>query len=68
MDDLELATAELPEAIREWLTLQPAVVVYLEQIGNDRVLMRRVPDLDPALLARVRVTIAKYREALMNLT
>jgi hypothetical protein len=68
MDDLELTTAELPEAMRAWLESQPAVVVSVERAGSDRVVVRPLAGIDPALLARVRVTIAKYREALMNLT
>ncbi|HEX9374427.1 MAG TPA: hypothetical protein VF897_25655 [Roseiflexaceae bacterium] len=68
MDDLELPTAELPEAMRAWLTAQPAIIVSVEQLGPDRVLVRPLPEIDPALVARARVTLAKYREALMNLT
>jgi len=68
MDDLELPTAELPEAMRAWLTAQPAIIVSVEQLGSDRILVRPLPEIDPALVARARVTLAKYREALMNLT
>lgn len=68
MDDLELSAAELPEAVRAWLEEQPAVVVSIERIGPNRVLLRPLPDVAPELLARARVTMAKYREALMNLT
>jgi hypothetical protein len=68
MDDLELSTAELPEAMRAWLEAQPAILIVVERIGPDRVLLRRLPDVDPQLVARARVTLAKYREALMNLT
>lgn len=68
MDDLELPTAELPQAMRAWLTAQPAIIVSVEQLGPDRVLVRPLPEIDPALVARARVTMAKYREALMNLT
>jgi hypothetical protein len=68
MDDLELPTAELPEAMRAWLAWQPAVVVSIERAGGDRVLIRPLPGVAPELIARARVTMAKYREALMNLT
>ena len=68
MDDLELPRAELPEAMRAWLTAQPAIIVSVEQLGSDRVLVRPLSEIDPALVARARVTMAKYREALMNLT
>ena len=68
MDELELPAAELPEAMRAWLEAQPAVIVSIERISADTVLVRPLSDLEPALVARARVTIAKYREALMNLT
>lgn len=68
MDEIEISTAELPEAMRAWLTLQPAVVVALEQLDGDRVIVRILPGVAPALLARAQVTIAQYRDALMNLT
>jgi len=32
------------------------------------VIVRALPDIAPDLLARARVTMAQYREALMNLT
>jgi hypothetical protein len=68
MDDFELPMAELPEAVRTWLETQPAVVVSVERLGGDRVLLRPLPDVGPELIARAQVTLAKYREALMNLT
>jgi hypothetical protein len=68
MDDLELSAAELPAAMRAWLDEQPAILFSIERLSDDRVLVRPLPDVDPRLLARARVTLAKYREALMNLT
>ena len=68
MDELKLESTELPAAVRAWLETQPAVIVSIEPVSSDRFLVRRLPDIDPALIARVQVTIAKYREALMNLT
>ena len=68
MDDLELSAAELPEAMRTWLEAQPAVLVAIERLGADRVLLRRLAGVDAELVLRARVTLAKYREALMNLT
>ena len=68
MDELELSTAELPEAMSAWLDEQPAVVVSLERLGANRVVARLLPGITPELVARARVTMAKYREALMNLT
>jgi hypothetical protein len=68
MDDVELTTAELPEAMRAWLQAQPAVLIAVELLGPDRVMLRRLPGIDAQLVARARVTLAQYREALMNLT
>ena len=68
MDELELSAAELPEAVLAWLEEQPAVVVSIERAGTGRVIVRPLPDITPDLLARARVTMAQYREALMNLT
>jgi hypothetical protein len=42
--------------------------VSIERLAGDRVVVRPLPDIAPELLARARVTMAKYREALMNLT
>ena len=61
-------TAELPATMHAWVNMQPAVVMSIEQIGQDRVLVRPLPDVAPELLARIAVTMAQYREALMNLT
>jgi hypothetical protein len=68
MDEIELSAAELPEAVRAWLEEQPAVVVSIERAGAGSLVIRRLPDIAPELLARARVTMAHYREALMNLT
>jgi hypothetical protein len=70
MDDLLLNESELPEALRAWLAGAPegAFAVSLERLADGRVLLRPLPEATPELLARLRVTMAKYREALMNLT
>jgi hypothetical protein len=68
MDDLELSTAELPAAMRAWFDSQPAVVVSIERGAEERVIVRPLPGIAPEVLARIQVTIAQYREALMNLT
>ncbi len=70
MDELLLNEDELPEALRAWLSTAPreAFALAVERTGDGRVLLRPLPEASPALLARLRVTIAKYHEALMNLT
>lgn len=57
---------ELPEAMRARLALQPAVVV-IEQIDGERVIALCRPALRPVTGPR-SVTMAQYRDALMNLT
>lgn len=70
MDELLLHDDELPERLRDWLAGAPAAAfaLALERLDDGRVLLRPLPDVDPVLLARIRVTMARYREALMNLT
>ena len=68
MEDLELSAAELPAAMRAWFDSQPAVVVSIERGKEGRVIVRPLPDITPEFLARIHVTMAQYREALMNLT
>jgi hypothetical protein len=68
MDELELSAAELPVAMQAWLDSQPAVVVSIERLSHDRLLLRPLSGISPELVARIRVTLAQYREALMNLT
>ncbi len=70
MDDILLEESELGERLREWLAAAPegAFAVSLERLADGRVLLRPLPEASPELLARLRVTMAKYREALMNLT
>ncbi|HMQ35913.1 MAG TPA: hypothetical protein PKD53_34730 [Chloroflexaceae bacterium] len=70
MDDLLLDDAELGDRLRAWLADAPdgAFAISLERLGDGRVLLRPLPEATPELLARLRVTMAKYREALMNLS
>ena len=68
MDTHEVPMAELPEAVRAWLAEQPAIVILAERVGNDQVVLRTLPGVDPGIIARAQVTLATYREALMNLT
>ncbi len=70
MDDLLLHDDELPERLRNWLNAFPqtAWAIALERLPDGRVLLRGLPDVDPVMLARIKVTMAKYHEALMNLT
>ncbi|KAB8141334.1 hypothetical protein F8S13_19760 [Chloroflexia bacterium SDU3-3] len=68
MDDIVLPMAELPEVMRTWLAEQPAVVISIEQLDEGRVRIRALPGVAPEVIARAQVTMATYREALMNLS
>ena len=70
MEDLVVSEDSIGEPLRDWLlaNAQPACVIAAERLPDGRVLMRALPTIDPALIARVRITFAQYREALMNLT
>jgi hypothetical protein len=70
MDELLLNEDELPETLRNWLASAPsaAFALAVERTNDGRVLLRPLPEASPELLAHLRVTIAKYHEALMNLT
>lgn len=68
MDDIDLPTEELPEPLRLWLEEQPAVALIVEYVGAGRVRLRPLRDVEPQTLAHAQVTLAKYHEALMNLT
>ena len=68
MNQVQISLAELPEALQIWLEGQGAVLVAIQRRDTNIVELECLPDIDPSLIARVRVTMAKYREALMNLT
>jgi hypothetical protein len=70
MDEILLEETDLGERLRAWLTEAPtgAFTVALERLDDGRVLLRPLPEASPELIAHLRVTMAKYREALMNLT
>lgn len=70
MDELLLEANELSPQLRAWLAEAPAAAfaVSVERLADGRVLLRPLPEASPELLANLRVTMAKYREALMNLT
>ena len=71
MDELLLHDHELPEPLRQWLNAAdapPDRVVSIERLRDGRVLLRSLPGIEPAFVARLQVTLAQYREALMNLT
>jgi hypothetical protein len=69
-DDLILLEDELSPRLRAWLkkNQSDASVVAMEQLSDGRVRLRRLPEIDPLLLAHVRVTMGYYNEALLNLT
>ncbi|MFV9503757.1 MAG: hypothetical protein AB4911_04245 [Oscillochloridaceae bacterium umkhey_bin13] len=70
MDELLLHETELGERLQTWLAAVPSdsFTLAIERLPDGRVLLRPLPEASPELVARLRVTMAKYREALMNLT
>lgn len=70
MNDLIIPSEEIPEIVRAWLQERGtnAILAAIEQMPDGNLLVRDIPDIDPALVMRVRETFAKYRESLMNLT
>jgi hypothetical protein len=70
LDELLLREDDLPEMLRAWLGTAPngAFALAVERTGDGHILLRPLPEASPELLARLRVTIAKYHEALMNLS
>jgi hypothetical protein len=69
-DDLVLSEDELNDQLQAWFASNPShkMVVSVERLSDGRLLLRYLPDVDPLLLAHVRVSLSKYHEALMNLT
>lgn len=70
MDEILLAEHELGDRLQAWLAAAPSAsfTLAVERLPDGRVLLRPLPEASPELVARLRVTMAKYREALMNLT
>lgn len=70
MDEILLESSELGERLHAWLAAAPesAFSIAVERLSDGRVLLRPLPEASPELIAQLRVTMAKYREALMNLT
>jgi hypothetical protein len=68
-DDLIVSEDELGARLQAWLGADAdRCVLSVERLSDGRLMLRHMPDVDPLLLAHVRVTLSKYREALMNLT
>lgn len=65
-----LAADQVAEPLRAWLDrhAQQRLLVELVQGEDGGLLVRLLPDVDPRLAERALVTMAKYREALMNLS
>jgi hypothetical protein len=69
MEDLLLRADELPPRLLAWLgTDRPAQVVSLELLLDGTMIVRPLLEVEPALIAQVGVAIAKYHDALTNLT
>ncbi len=69
LSDIILEAHEISPRWQAWLAQAArAQTVIIEQLEDGRVVLRPMPAIDPVLLAHVRVTMARYHEALTNLT
>jgi len=69
LSDIILEAHEISPRWQAWLAqAAPAQTVVIERLEDGRVVLRPMPTVDPVLLAHVRVTMARYHEALTNLT
>lgn len=69
LEERIVPAAELGGVLHEWLarTDEGRATIALEQQADGQVRAILMPAIEPTLLARVQVTMAKYHEALMNL-
>ncbi|WP_025746057.1 hypothetical protein [Kallotenue papyrolyticum] len=60
----------LPEVLREWLERfeQPALLVAIERLPDGRVALQTLPEVDPALVARLRKLMGQYADVLRRLS
>ncbi len=69
LEERIVPASELGSLVQAWLarTNDGRATIALEQQADGRVRVILMPAIEPSLLARVQVTMAKYHEALMNL-
>ena len=62
--------AELPDGLREWLAANASgpLLISLEPLPDGRLVLQALPDVDPALVARIRKILAQYADVLRRLT
>jgi hypothetical protein len=70
LPELLIDAADVPAALQAWFAEHgtAAAVTTIEQLSDGRVLIRPLPGVSPELIARLRVTMARYDEALRNLS
>jgi hypothetical protein len=70
MDALILTANEIPSALETWLAEHDSARMLIEviRLEDGSLGLRALPNIEPGLVERALVTMAKYREALTNLT
>ena len=65
---LVLPPENVLDALRDWLLRgDHAVLASLELLPDGRLVIQALPDVDPRLVARIRLTIAQYEDLLRRL-
>lgn len=67
---ITLPAGDVPEALRAWLAElgATALLVSLELLGDGRLVIQGLPDVDPSLVARVTRTMAQHEDVLRRLS
>jgi hypothetical protein len=70
LPELLIDAADVPAALQAWFTAHDtaATVTTIERLSDGRLLIRPVPGVSAELIARLRITMARYDEALRNLS
>lgn len=60
----------LPAVLHEWLERfeQPALLVAIERLPDGRIALQTLPEVDPALVARLRKLMGQYADVLRRLS
>ena len=68
MDSLVVKRTSLPAPVWEWLEASKSKTgVFFFREENDQILLERLDNIDPAMLARVRANVERYHSTLERL-
>ena len=67
---LTLPAESVPPELTVWFETHttPALLASLERLPDGRVVLQALPDVDPALVARIRKIMAQHADVLRRLT